>query len=102
MACSSAGTDYEIEVVSLKAYLVSGGDALVRVHAPEGTVITLNGNSGRIGGSPVELGEFRGCLAINTCNDSGLYPAEPRTPERGLCQPCDGQLIGSQSVTGTN
>lgn len=43
MACGGAGPDYRVEVVSSKAHLVSGGDALVRVHAPEGTAITLNG-----------------------------------------------------------
>lgn len=42
-ACGGVGPAYEVDVVSSKPYLVSGGDALVRVHAPDGTTITLNG-----------------------------------------------------------
>ncbi|MFT5434865.1 MAG: hypothetical protein ACI9OJ_005581 [Myxococcota bacterium] len=44
-ACGGAGGGHQIEVVSSKAYLVSGGNALVRVHAPVGTAITLNGRA---------------------------------------------------------
>ncbi len=43
LLASCGGGDYEIEIVSSRAHLVSGGDALVRVYAPEGATITLNG-----------------------------------------------------------
>ena len=51
LASCGSDTGYEIEVVSSQPYLVSGGDALVRIHAPDGAEVSVRLNGENVSSS---------------------------------------------------